>query len=533
MWRRVLLTICVGTLGILGVPKGLETSRAWAWSEGSPSVADSAADDFSRLIDQRLAQRWEEAGISPAGLSSDSEFFRRLHLDLTGHLPSITATRHFLADSAPDKRRRAIDQLLDSPLFAAHLAVLWRNRLLAGNVQQSDIENAIGLENWLREQFLRNLRYDNLVAEFLVAQGDGRSGPALYYTALELRPEKLAASSARIFLGVQMECAECHDHPFDHWTQRDFWSYAAFFAQLEQPPDPTFMGMVRVRDRLEGEVRIPESEEIAPPRFPGGIDVPDSEFGTRRAQLAIWLASRDNPYLARAAVNGVWAQLFGRGMVHPIDDHGPRNPPSHPELLEELAEFFVEAEFDLRKLFRVILYTEAYQRSSEIPPDEAEPPPELFARMQPKPLGAEQLYNCFQRGIGFLGDSDLRSSRLSNPLRDPQRLAFLFRMPRGDQSPDDYQSGLPQALLLMNGPTMTAMTEPSQSRLLQAISAPMFSTSERLDIILLATLCRFPTDIERARWVSYLDSLPSDQQLDGLGDILRAILNSAEFLLNH
>ena len=528
MWRWVLLSVGVGTIGVLGF---LWTNRSRA--EGSPAGASSHTADFSHQIDQRLADRWREKEISPAPLSSDSEFFRRLHLDLTGNLPSVTETRRFLADSEPDKRLRAIDRLLDSPLFATHLAVLWRNRLLSRSTELSDIENAIGLEIWLREQFRQNLRYDNLVAEFLVAQGDGQSGPALYYTALELQPEKLAASSARIFLGIQMECAECHDHPFDHWTQRDFWSYAAFFAQLEQPRDPQFMGMIRVRDRSEGEVRLPESDEVVPPRFPGGMEVPEAEYGTRRSQLAIWLASRDNPYLARAAVNGVWAQLFGRGLVHPVDDHGPRNPPSHPELLDELADYFTEADFDLQALYRVLLQTEAYQRSSEVPAGDEEPPPELFARMQPKTLAAEQLYNCFQKGVGFMEDPNLGIGRTSHPLRDPQRLAFLSRMPLGVDAPDDYRPGLPQALLLMNGPTMTAMTDVAHSRLLQAISAPIFSMDEGLDILLLATLCRFPTDIERARWTSYLKSLPSDQQLDGMGDVLWAILNSSEFLLNH
>jgi hypothetical protein len=329
---------------------------------------------------------------------------------------------------------------------------------------------------------------------------------------------------------VQMGCAECHDHPYDHWTQRDFWSYAAFFAQLEQP-DTMGLARVRIRDRMEGEVRLPQSEEIVSPGFPGGMSVPEDEYGTRRSQLAIWMASRDNPYLARAAVNSVWAQMFGRGLVHPIDDHSEQNSPSHPELLEELAEYLVEVGFDLKRIFRVLAMTEGYQLTSRTSDENLAA--DLFARMQPKTLTAEQLFDCIERAAGGLGEPMLTPGMMPHRLRNPQRLSFLTRMPATQRDSSEFEAGLPQALMLMNGPMIVEATDPGRSRLLQSLSAPFWTQDEQVEILLLATLSRYPTSTERTRFMAYLESYEPERRLDGLSDLLWAVLNSAEFMLNH
>jgi hypothetical protein len=514
---------------VLGLSPAVSVRETPA-QEDPEHIAPRTSAEMSRQVDQLLARRWGASGITAAEPSDDAEFFRRLHLDLTGNIPTVADVRNFLDDESREKRSLWVDRLLHSPTFASHLAVTWRNRLLPRGFELAELENAIGLENWLRQQFLDNLRYDNLVAEFLVAQGDGRSGPALYYTSLELKPEKLAASSARIFLGVQMECAECHDHPFDHWTQRDFWSYAAFFAQLE-PLDSSRPGMARIIDRNEGEVRLPQTDNVVTPRFPGGLPVPDNEYGTRRSQLAIWMASRDNPYLARSAVNAVWAHLFGRGLVHPMDDHSEHNPPSHPELLAELSEYLVVTDFDLKELFRVLVNSEAYQLSSKVMG--MAPPPQLFAVMQPKTLTSEQLFDSIRRACGAISAPVTVPGQTSHPLRDPQRLAFVSRMPSDIRDATEFQSGLPQALLLMNGPVISAVTDPPQSRLLQALSAPLWTGRQQIEILYLATLSRYPTEVEEERIRVYLETYEPKRRLEGLSDVLWALLNSAEFMLNH
>ncbi len=286
--------------------------------------------------------------------------------------------------------------------------------MLPAEFDPAQLGQVAGLQSWLRQQFVRDLRYDRLVAEFLSSTGDQQTGPALFYRSLEAKPEKLAAATSRIFLGLQIRCAECHDHPFDHWTQRDFWGYAAFFAQLQ--PDTSMRGdTYRLVDLPSGEVTLPATTEVVAPRYPAG-DRPTVEGrGTRRRQLSIWMASRDNPYLAPAAVNRVWEQLFGRGLVHPVDDLGPHNPASHPELFAELAAYFVEQAFDLQTLYRMLTNTDAYQRTSDLDGPETDPP--LYARMAVKRLTAEQLFDSLHRSLN-------RGGGIPDP-EDPGRREFV------------------------------------------------------------------------------------------------------------
>src|SRR5262245_50073214 len=297
-------------------------------------------------IDALVEAKIKAAGMQPGAQSSDEQFLRRVYLDLTGAIPRVSEVRAFLADERPDKRERLIDALLDSPAHATHLANTWRNIMLPGGLNLEQINNLVGVQNWLRQRFLENVRFDNLVSELLVASDGGDVGPALYYTSLDVAPEKLAGSTARIFLGVQIECAQCHDHPFDHWKQLDFWGYAAFFARLRQP-EMNNPGMRRARlvDLDTGEVKHPKTDQVVPPKYPDGPAPAAGELGTRREQLAIWMASRDNPYLPRAAVNRAWWHLFGRGLVEPVDDMSPQNRASHPELLDELTAYFVQTGF--------------------------------------------------------------------------------------------------------------------------------------------------------------------------------------------
>jgi hypothetical protein len=483
-------------------------------------------------IDQLLAERWAAAAIEPSPLCSDMTFLRRAYLDLTGVVPQVSQVREFLSQPASDKRARLIDVLLQSPAHATHLATTWRNAMLPGGVEAESIDNVIGLQNWLRGQFVENMRYDRVVADLLVATGGGQAGPALFFTALELKPEKLAANTARIFLGLQIECAECHDHPFDRWQQEDFWGYAAFFARLQQPAPERAIMQVRLIDLPRGDVMLPGTDTIIPPKYPGSRLAQEDEGGTRREQLAIWMASRDNPYLARAAVNRVWAHLFGRGLVEPVDDLGPNNPASHPELLDELSAYFVNTGFDLREMFRTLTNTQAYQRSSENA-GQQDIGTELFARMAIKPLSAEQLYDSLEMTLAGNPVTAPRSPE-AEQLRDPRRLAFLAKMASQSRSGVDYQAGVLQALTLINGLEIAEATDPDRSGLLGALEAPWFSDEQRVEILWLATVSRPPSDAERNRCVQYLSDSPTfGDSRRVLSDILWALLNSAEFALNH
>ncbi len=518
MFHRYFLTAAL----LVGLAAGLY---------GQDDVHTVRREAMIARIDQLLDQRLQDDGVVAAPLADDSEFLRRVVLDLTGVIPRVSRIRQFLKDGQPDKRQRLVEQLLRSPAHSTHMASTWRNIMLPRGFEPDQLASAAGLQGWFREQFVNNMRYDRIVSEFLVATGDGQTGPSLFYTSLEVQPEKLAASTSRIFLGTQIECAQCHDHPFDHWTQKDFWGYAAFFARLQQSGQ---QGMqVSLRELDEGDVTLPDSEEIVLPKYPGGRPADAGEGGTRRSQLSIWMASRDNPFLARAAVNRLWAQMFGRGLVEPVDDFGPRNPPSHPELLDELSAYFARSGFDLRELFRTLALTKAYQRSSQTVNDPPAPA-ELFSRMAIKTLTPEQLYDSLSRLMMTRPPAAFPGAQATSRLFDPRRQAFVAKMQSPNQSSTSYEAGVPQALTMLNGLDITEATDLQRGGLLTAIEAPFMDTKEKIDVLFLATLSRLPGDDERELIESYIDGTEQEENASRpLSDVLWAILNSAEFAMNH
>lgn len=494
-------------------------------------AADVTVEKMAARIDGHLARGWKTEGVEPAPSASDAEFLRRAWLDLCGVIPplnhsdGISGIRDFLESTDPAKRAKLIDALLDHPRHPAHYANIWKDIMLPSDSNVRRFGGDTGFESWLRGQFADNRPYDDLVKDVLLASGNANQvSPALFYTVLELKPEELAASTSRIFLGTQIQCAQCHDHPFDHWTREDFWGYAAFFAQLERTDGRQAF---QVRDSRTGSVKIPETDEVIEPAFLGGIESPDENGQTRRERLATWLVSKENPYFARATVNRVWALLFGRGIVDPVDDFGSHNRPSHPELLDELAEEFANSGYDLKWLLRSLTGTQAYQRSSASN-GTSEDRPELFARMAIKSLTAEQLYDCLAEA------TRRREGAGSTRGFDQNRQLFLEKFRAPTQSLTEYEAGIPQALTLMNGNLIRQATNLGQSDLLVAIDAPFFTNEQRVDVLFLSTLSRYPHPQERDQIVKYVEKggTAGDSQ-KALGDVLWALLNTAEFLLNH
>ena len=485
--------------------------------EDSRTSLGPAVEQLNRL----MSDAWQRDDVTPAARSSDAEFCRRIWFDLAGVAPPVSEIRSFLANDNPDKRAQLIDRLLQSPHYATHMAATWNDILLpvdSQNIQQRQNINA--LQNWLRDQIIDNTPYDYFVASFLTAGGAANRGPAIFYTTRDVEPKKIAAATSKIFLGIQLQCAECHDHPFDRWTQEDFWSYTAFFGQLEQSDQN---GANRfIVDRPDGEVTMPDSDQPVPPRYPGVSELPEKDItNNRRRQLTIWMASRDNRYFVRAAVNRTWAHLFGRGLVDPVDAMDKGNPPSHPEILEYLSEFFVERRFDMRSLVATIARSDAYQLSSAIQGDR--PAEETFAVMNVKTLTARQFYDTAQQNV-------MRKRATSdNNGFDFQKEQFLTRMRATDTTPRDYPHGVMQALGIMNGPEITAATNKAISGLVGSLQAPFFDDQDRVETLFLATLSRQPTESELDRVSSFLEQSDSTvDQSDLLSDVLWALLNTAE-----
>jgi hypothetical protein len=326
---------------------------------------------------------------------------------------------------------------------------------------------------------------------------------------------------------------QCHDHPFDHWKREDFWGYAAFFARLQRPAQVQQVAF-QVADVATGDVKIPETEEVVLPRFLGGQESQDEEGTTRRTRLAKWLTSGENPWFARATVNRVWAIHFGRGIVDPVDDLGEHNRPSHPELLAELSSYFVETGFDLNRLIRTLAITKAYQLSSQLLPGEDDTP-QMFNRMAIKSLTAEQLYDCLAEAMRRRADPTTAQARNTGGRNFNQnRQAFLAKFRAPTQGATDYQAGIPQALTLMNGRDIQQAVDLGQSDLLVSLEAPFFTDEKRVETLFLSTLSRKPTDEEREKFGGYVKSGgPNKNTRQALSDVLWALLNSAEFVLNH
>ncbi|MDZ4659940.1 MAG: DUF1549 and DUF1553 domain-containing protein [Bythopirellula sp.] len=503
-----------------------------------------AEDELVEQVNTLLANFWQAQGIAPAEPASDSEFLRRVYLDLIGRIPMVSEVYAFLDDPGEDRRERLVDDLLSRRDHATHLAAVWRSVLLPEGVDLNTYGGTNKFDAWLADRFGQNMPYDEIVRQLLLAEGRvSESGPLLFYAALKLNPEEIAAKTSRVFLGTRMECAQCHDHPFDdRIAQTDFWGFAAHFAQISRPQGKMEMTslVLRVHDNDFGEVMLPDTETVVPPQLPEN-HVPDAQ-GTadptgmelsRRQQLAEWLTNQNNDHFARAGVNRVWQQVFGRGLIEPVDDMRPDNAPICPEVLDLLTRDFAASGFDLRKLLRALVLTEAYQLSSGSPKDD--PSQALcFARMNMKSFTADQLFDCI--AVATLNEAmtgqtpDGTLARTENMSR--QAFIEQFRAAVGDRT--DYQAGVPQALTLMHGSVVHGATDLASSGLLKSFDAPFFTDEQRLDTLFLATLSREPSAAEREKLLAYLQSTKdASERLGILGDVLWALLNSAEFTFIH
>lgn len=506
------------------------------------SAAWSAAEQLTALVDQELAARWQAEDITPAAPASDAEFLRRVYLDVAGRIPSVAEARDFLDDQASDRRRKLVDRLLAGPAFTSHFARTWRAMLLPeadSNLQIRYV--SIVFEGWMRKRLREGLQYDELVRELLttpLSAGENRNpfqqenaGPIGYYYAKEGKPENLAASTARALLGLRLECAQCHDHPFADWKQDQFWQLAGFFAGIvRQQPDQPFSQLKE--EPARHELTVPDTDRQVSATFLDGSAPEWTENTSTREELAKWITARGNPLFARALSNRLWAHFFGIGLVDPIDDLDEDNVPSHPALLAVLAREFADHEFRLEHLIRAIVLSRAYQLSSEVR-DGAQPDPRQFAVMPVRGLSAEQLFDSLALAVGYR-DPAGEMGQFVFGYNSP-RATFLETFANQRDQPIDHRTSIIQAMALMNGQLVADATAVPRSWTLGAVANyPGFDERARIETLYLATVSRLPGEAELARLEPYLASGGAKQNReDALGDILWALLNSSEFLFNH
>jgi hypothetical protein len=483
--------------------------------------ADASAAMCER-VDHLLDEQLRHSGWPAASACSDFEFLRRASLDLTGAAPTASEVLEFVrAADSPDKRSKLVERLLNSPLAASHLAETWASWMLTEDDLPQQQLGQDGLKRWLRDRFVENLRYDRLVSDLLVSTGPPQAGPTAFFVALEGKPEKIAAKTARVFLGLQLDCAECHDHPFDKWTQRDFWGFAAYFAQISAGDAMSMQASVELVDTQEGEVLLPGQDEVVPPKALVQTGFSGLDSGTRRQQLTLWLTAKENPFVARAAVNRVWSLLFGRGLIEPIDDMRNLEMASHPQLLRELAEYFAASGYDLRGLIAMLAKTQAYSRSGLH--ENGLAPEGSYATMPAKPLTERQLVSVLSQVARQVTGEE--NAQLQATLT--RQLGKL----RGDGN--EAALGMVSALVTLHGDAFDRVSRDETSRLLKALEAPHLDMRQKMRWLFLATLSREPT---QAEYQAFSADIPTDDAEAATlqawqSDLLWALINSTEFAM--
>jgi hypothetical protein len=505
------------------------TLAASAAEKTSATKLDAAG--VSGLIDRAILEKLKSAKIEPSPRADDAEFLRRVYLDILGVIPPADKAAAFLDSKDPAKRAKLIDELLASPLYGRHLADIWSTLLLPRTSDNRRVQFE-PMRQWLEERFNKNQPWDQMVSDLVTASGEQDQNGAVTFFVANQTVDKFTDQVTRLFLGVQLQCAQCHNHPFTGWKQTEYWGMAAFFMKVrpdnaKQAKNKTSLSVSEANGPRGGKNKLPESAKIVPARFLGGPEPKLNSSEPYRPVLAKWLTAPGNPFFAKAMVNRIWGQFFGIGLVNPVDNMHDGNPASHPELLHSLAEQFVANQFDLKVLIRSICNSETYQRSSK-PGAANEEDDKLYSHMPIKVLTPEQLFDSLAAVSGPAdqnGDRQ-RAKQAAKGAPVGRRAQFVaFFQGAEEASITEYQAGIPQALRLMNSNEFR-----QGGALVTQVARPNVTPDKALEQVYLTLLSRRPTTEEVQKLSAYVQKKDAKA---AYSDIVWAILNSSEFTLNH
>jgi hypothetical protein len=487
----------------------------------------------TNFIDKLVWTKLERLGIAPSDLGDDATFLRRAYFDTIGTLPTADEARKFLSSSAPDKRAKLVDELLERSEYADYWAMRWADILRADKLKVTP-QGTVAMTRWLRKQFAENRPYDQFVREILTVQGSTvAEGPAAFYKALN-QPDVISRSVSQLFLGVRIECAQCHHHPSERWGQDDYAGLAGFFTGVTQKKLPT--GDDAVVARGGTDVKHPRTGQLVPARALGAEAIDLTTVSDRRTVLADWMTTDKNPFFAKAIVNRLWAHYFGRGLVEPIDDIRDTNPASNEPLMDALAEHLRAVKYDLKAFTRTLLNSRVYQLSSQTNPSNASDQ-QNFSHAANKALPAEVLLDAICQATGvpekFNGwPSGYRSIQVWDN-RMPSYFFRIFGRPVRASVCECERSNEPsiaQALHLLNSPEIMEKIQFRHGTARKLADSDL-KPEQLVEEIYLGTLSRFPKDQERALMLEvFADSADRRAAVE---DILWALVNSKEFLYNH
>jgi hypothetical protein len=487
----------------------------------------------NNYIDELAAAKWMKLGLRPSPLADDATFLRRVTVDLCGRLPTAGEARAFLADTAADKRARLIDRLLDSPDYPAYFAMRWGSILRNSNLAGAN-QAAYAFHDWIKDQIARNRPYDEFVRGIVAAAGEWQDAPAVnwYWQMRDDQLHQVTADTAQVFLGIRLQCARCHHHPYERWGQDDYYGLAGFFTRLGrksfgEPPPYYAASTVTTGEKDPRTGKAPE------PKYPDGPAAKFTPEEDPRHALVDWMARPDNPFFAKALVNRMWGHFLGRGLYHEVDDLRESNPPSNPELLDALAADFIKHKFDVKHVIRTILNSRVYQLSSE-PTEGNRKDRQNFARYYARRMVAEVFYDAVNQTTGakanFSGVSaDARAVDLPHEGFGSYFLDTFDRPRRVTGCECERSSGatLAQVLLMGNSDEIENKLRNGDGRVAKLVKAKK-TTPEIVEEFYLTAYARRPTKAELDKSVAYVEKQSDRQQ--ALEDVLWVVLNSKEFM---
>jgi hypothetical protein len=510
----------------------LEPKQGFVWNNPAEN----------NYVDKHVFAKLKMLNILPSDLCTDQEFIRRAYMDVCGVLPTPDETRRFFDSKDPQKRAKLIDELLERPEYADLWTLKWSDvfRSTRKNVQ---LKGTFVFQKWMRNHIDRNTPFDQVVHEVIASGGSTFANPPANYYRIARDPQNLAETTAQLFFGIRMQCAKCHNHPFERWTQDDYYSMAAFFARVKQRKDAVEPGDKTGKEGAEviyvdriGEVIQPRTQKTMPPKFLGGPVAEVAPGKDRREALAQWMTSPNNPFLAKSVVNRIWYHLMGRGIVDPVDDFRDSNPSANDDLLDTLAKDFVAKKFDAKHVIRTVMNSRTYQlsaRTNQFNKDDAK----YFSHAVTKLHSAEQLFDalCYvtdvpEKFAGFalgtravqLPDGEINHPFLKTFGQPARELACECER-EGD-------SNLAQALQLINGPAVNDRLRNPNNRIGKLIAAKK-SDKEILDDLFLTTLTRLPTDSEAQAMLGHVNAQMDKRR--AWEDVHWALINAKEFLFRH
>ncbi len=497
----------------------------------APAVSAADPKAVARLLDDAIQKRLDDAKITASPAASDAEFIRRVCLDIAGEIPNVDRTRAFLDSKVPDKRAKLIDELLASPEYARRMTDIWKG-LLIPNTAASARQKHEPFTQWLETGFSANKKLDVLARDVLTAGGMQDENGAVTFFMTHESVDEITDRVSRVFLGVQLQCAQCHKHPFGDWTQAEYWGFAAFFTKMKSMyvKEGNIQRYGAKEDnapKSKALLMVPPSRKEIAPTFLRGEKANVSADGPYLPALAEWIASAKNPYFARANVNRVWRQFFGRGLVNPVDDMTDDNKGTHPELLSALSREFAESGFDLKHMIRGICNSKAYQRTSK-PLNSNVTDKTLYSHMAVRVMTPNQLFDSLE--VVFALANNEKTPAPTDATRKVKagergRFATFFRG-EDDADPTDYEAGIPQVLYLMNSGHHYRIAKAANETVIRTKTPESF-----VETMFLSTLSRPPTEQENKKVLDYIAKATDKRAV--YHDVLWALINLTEFISDH